>query len=719
MPKILGLAEDEEISPKILGFADDKESQKMQLKDIFGKFLREKGKTALSQAVGRGFSETPAENIGRKVGYGAIPFAQNLPTGAKEGFTGALGALIGREMEKEPVSDEYGAGAGRMVGHMLGQGVVAAPIASALGAGGAAIGIPKLLAELGGTGLAFGATTPGDIIDRGVSGLTATGLHGAGKLVSGLVKGDIPLKELGNRVKNALNVLGLRNKRNLTQEELEAVEQEILRQSEKYDPITEELEKDIDIGTAKPTTIARKANIAKEEAEGLRGELAQEPEMDVSQMPLKPLKEPVIDEMPLKEHESLLKTHEQKAAQKEREIKSYLGEKEEHGVPIAEWVVEQIEGKKVPGTKKRIGGLKNEIGSQYDEIERNLKDLNIELPRTEDLEKLEKDARQLLEKSRPFFKNEEEFENTVKQYMQATKTSGGRDIVPANEFLRNYRSLRQLSQRAKTKAYEKGKRTQDEREELIKQAQEMEKTANEMENVLEQHELGGEVEKLKAANKRWREEITPLYDNKVYKSFLNEGYSPSKDLIYALRGNKEGQVIIRNLIKKNPEMTRRIIGMSHARDPESLFDPRELTQEYLKEAPDIIKHIDEYKGHLKNIEETKNALEAKQYELAQKKKEAGEIEKSNVKEEARREKTSKKYKQITDLENKVKRLEEAYRVAEKINKRKDLTLKEKIQAKKEAEKAEKEYKKAKKDLSIALGIATVFGARKIKKFLGQ
>lgn len=729
--------------------SQSQKNKNQPLKDIFGKFLREQAKTGLSQAIGKGFQETPVEDIGKSVGYGAIPFAENLPQGVPEGFKGALGALIGKTTENKPVSDEYGAEFGRDVGRMIGQGIVAAPLSASIAGLGVRAGIPKLISQLGGTGLAFGATTPGDVLDRAISGLEASGIHGAGKLIGSIYKGNLPMPGLVKKIKSSLTIPEKAKIKNLTAEEREKALEKLMKRSEEFEesessfnelmekqaPEREEMIQDPLLSTDNPDILKRKENIAKQKRQEIEKELSTEPEMDLSQMPLKPIEEPFVDESRVPQHESLLKTKEQKAAQKEKEIKAYLGEGDEHGVPIAEWVVEQIEGKKQPGTKKRIGGLKREIGQQYDEIENNLKDLNIEIPRTDDIQKLEKEARKLLEQSRPFFKDDQEFENTLKKYMEATSKEVGRDIVPANEFLRNYRSIRQLSEKIRSKAFKTGI-TQDERASLLKQANEMKETADNMEHLLEQHDLGEQLGKLKEANKRWREEITPLYDNDVYQSFLNKGYATTKDLIYALRGNKEGQVIIRNLIKSNPEMLRRIVGMSHATNPESLLNPRELTREYLQHMPETRSHIDEYRSHLNEIEKAKQDLDyAKQ--VSKKEKElAVEQEKINKEEIKRRSKVSSLYDEMQKLKNDEQRLLNAYKRAKELSEQQKISLKEKVKLQKEAAKAKKEhllaekkynkalkeYEDARKDLlklgaSAASTVGALFTGKKIKDWL--
>lgn len=679
---------------------DNKVSPKESLQDFFKKMFREQAKSTLGNVTGQSIKKIPfagqfLEEPASKAGYGAIPAVEQIPQGTKEGVLGALMALIGKEYKGEPISDEYGAEFGRGLGKMLGQGAIAAAPAGAASKGLTTLGLPKALSAILGTGLGFGATTQGDIIDRSLSGLEAAGIHGAGKVISSIAKGTLPLKEIGKQAKSALNIgKNFKEKNaalsNLSQKEIlesDAIQNKLLHK-EAYDellenqrPIESQMKQNPLLASAEEDTLKRKSNLAQQQKSEINKNLSQEPELNTSMMPQKPIIEVQNLKNEIKAQENLLKENKQKAAEHEQSMKQHLGEGEEHGVPIAEHVVEHV--KKV----------KKDIGKEYDAIEQDLQEKHVTIPRTESIEKIEEEYRKLLKGSKAQFVSDEELENLVKQAAKNAPKKTRVDIIPANEFLSNFRTMRQMAQKMKSSAYEKGI-SRDEQALRETKATEMMNLSDEMEHILEQQNMGDSLKQLKNTNKRWRTEITPLYENTNYKTFLNKGYASSEDLIKSLRGNKEGQVIIRNIIKESPEMTKRIVGMSHAKNPSELLSPRELTREYLNQPhmEETNKLINQYKDHLKNIEQNEKQLN----EL----KETHEINKEktseNKIEQERREKVSSLYDNMVKLDADVAQLEHAAETASHLAKQKKISLKEKMRLEKEAAKAKQEHAKAKK-----------------------
>jgi len=302
--------------------------------------------------------------------------------------------------------------------------------------------------------------------------------------------------------------------------------------------------------------------------------------------------------------------HLKNASEKLGGIESEMGEHfykgYEQGVPIAEEVVKQV--KKV----------KDNIGSEYDQIENVMRDKNIIIPRTEDLDSLEQQTRQLLEKSRHHFKDDAEFEKTLTKYMEQVKPKViGRDIAPAADVLAHYRTLRDAAQKIRQKAFSPGTASnKDLQASLIKEADSIENNAQNLEALLESHDLGGEIKALKNANKRWREEVVPLYKNSTYQTFLHKGFAPSKDVIYNLRGKGSGQEIIRNIIKKDPNLIRYALGQRYSKKPGAIHEFDELSQEFINASPETQKLIKAHKAaqeehaRLSNIHE-----EAKSYDV--------------------------------------------------------------------------------------------------------
>lgn len=278
-----------------------------------------------------------------------------------------------------------------------------------------------------------------------------------------------------------------------------------------------------------------------------------------------------------------------------------------HDVPVAEKVTAHIEGVKNPATGRREGGVKQEIGKTYDKIENDLKDKNIAIPQTKHLEDAQSSALKLLENSRHAFKNDEEYDQAIEAARGSEKSKNPMDIVPAADILSNYRTMRHLGQKLRQQAFStKVASNKDLQADLLKQADEFETNAKTLESALESHDLGGSVDLLKQTNKRWRTEVTPLYQNKTYRQFL-KGTGPD-NIIKSLRGNGPGQEIIRNIIKNDPDLLRNVVGQRYAQNPEKLHEFDELTHEYTQHMPEVEQFKNVHNMAKQNEARSKTAL---------------------------------------------------------------------------------------------------------------
>lgn len=155
--------------------------QRKYEKNILGNMFGHVG-SQISKAFGAN-EQGPFTQASEKIGYGAIPFFENLPGGYREGLTSAVNSLRGERSIPEEIPEEYGAGFGRKVGRLAGQSTIAAPITAAISATGGAAGYP-ILGSLLGAGLGYGATTEGSLFDKLLSGLEAASIPGGLKLLS-------------------------------------------------------------------------------------------------------------------------------------------------------------------------------------------------------------------------------------------------------------------------------------------------------------------------------------------------------------------------------------------------------------------------------------------------------------------------------------------------------------------------------------------------------
>lgn len=528
---------------------------------------------------------------------------------------------------------------------------------------------------------------------RGQGALMGGALGAVGSAIPSIGRG---FKGLGNRISSLRNLDRLKSEGKISEQEYQKAvsDEEALQELSKR----QGLDTDVTRMEAELPEEVSKASQVQQELQGM-------PEVNTKNMLGAPTGEELVPQA-----EGILKTEQQKAAQREEQLASHLYKGYEHGVPIAESVVNEIEGIPVKGSNKRMGGVKKEIGSQYDTIEQNLEDKNIVIPRSATLKAIEQDARKLLENSRSFFKNDQEFENAVKKIVeQNAPGKGGVDIMPAKDALSNYRTMRTLAQKMRSKAYSREVASnKDLQKDLLSQANEMEGNAQSLEKLMESQDLGGELENLQTANKRWREEIVPLYKNSTYQTFLHKGYAPSKDLIHNLRGNGPGQEIIRNIIKKNPTLVRSILGQRYAEKPANIHEFDELAQEFINAAPEETRGlINAHRESLANVEQAKSTREQAQTKAQEMKSESQRIEKSFGEEQKNQEKRAKKVAGLKELQKKIEDYQRNIPELKKKAQVKNMSLQRKLELEAQIAKAEKDRDRL---INQALTIGITLGA---------
>lgn len=707
------------------------EKQDNSLESFFKKMIRESTKRMLGEALGQSFGQInkPLGELAGKAGYGAIPAIENLPGGIKEGLQSAYAGVTGGDFKPAPTSDEYGAGFGRGAGRMIGQGAAAAPIAFAVAETGGALGLPALLNALGGTAIGFGATTPGNMLERGIAGGEAATLHGAGKLLKSLLHGEIPIKEIAKRTKNIFEAPSLRRKAEAAEGALEEAEGAQESQGLDYKKLRDMFEQNPEMGSSNPNTLQRKANALTAEKEGLETELAGTPEMSESQMPLAPLVEKEVDEEALNQSQSLLKTKEQKAAEaeaaiepheealadKEDEISNLLGVGQAHRTRTAERLN--------PILEKR----QKEVGKEYDTLEKSLEDKKVQLP-------LPRDSKAILADLTKRLQQGDTNSPEVIKLTKELESVGEANQMDANKFLSGYRSLRQLAQKTRSSAYGKSPQEFDS---LIARANEMDADVGIMKKIMDDSLGKDYLGELNRINSRYATEVAPLFKNKFFQA-LQQGKAP-RNMLENLSGKphiKEGnpnkttgQDILNNLFKEDPELLRLLVGESFSKNPKALQEPNELLQQYLPHMPELQAHMGEHAALTENLNNAKAAAKtAKSEHNAHKQAHNETVEqfnaqkaeqkaqtKLNKEEAARRQKVQDSFARVEALNKAVPELEAAAKEAERISNAENLSLKERQRLKAESKKARAAYEKARADRNKALiGIGILGGGAEVK-----
>ena len=306
--------------------------------------------------------------------------------------------------------------------------------------------------------------------------------------------------------------------------------------------------------------------------------------------------------------EQLIPEAEHGVKQSNEILKNVLGEGENHSQELSKHIVNAIEGKPTieahPKTglprEVRKGGLREEIGKKYDELENNLP--NITIPGSPDMKSVEKELQQLTGNKSNL--NEKEKESFMKA-LAATHPSAKNKTINGKEFFRAYRSLKKMEGNQRSKAFGLSPKEHDE---WMERANDTKKTYENMEKIIEQHFPKDTIKKLHEINHEYSNNVAPLHENPMYQQMLKHGKYEG-NMVNALSGTTKGNKILNNLIQKEPELSRLILGHSFAENPEKLLKPNEAIHPFLKANPKIQQLLNYQKEAYTNLENAKNTAE--------------------------------------------------------------------------------------------------------------
>lgn len=121
--------------------------------------------------------------------------------------------------------------------------------------------------------------------------------------------------------------------------------------------------------------------------------------------------------------------------------------------------------------------------------------------------------------------------------------------------------------------------------------------------------LGEYKPEFQRINEGYSKQIYPLRNNKVAQKALSGKLGANT--IADLEGFGEGNELVRELIKQDPELLRNIVGQRYAAKPEGLKDISEASAEYLYEMPELKKIMAEHETKINNQLEKVNELKNK------------------------------------------------------------------------------------------------------------
>lgn len=374
------------------------------------------------------------------------------------------------------------------------------------------------------------------------------------------------------------------------------------------------------------------------------------------------------------EAERVLQGHENRVQSIEHNLSEQLGFGQAHDVRIARKLNQQIKNKK------------KEIGSIYENVKSDLKDSHVVLPRGREVTQINNELIKAIQEGGY---GSEEVKKLATELESVQK--GKNDLVPANEFLEMYRSTRSLANKAMSNSRKEGMDAL-ERRHWEKQHQELSSTAEKMNELLESHMGQDLYNNLQRANYRWRNEITPLYGNKHYYQ-IKEGKLP-KDIMSSLRGDNSGNVLIKNMIKADPELVTNVLGQKYARNPSKIYDFDELSQEYIDEVPPELREtLSQYLGARENLTQSRNSLSSAQQNAKRMESESERVSESFKEKKKEQSVRSKKEKELNEIRSKIENYERIIPELKNKSKSKNLSLQKKLEIESKIDKAEKDKQK--------------------------
>lgn len=416
---------------------------------------------------------------------------------------------------------------------------------------------------------------------HGLEGATIGGLYspegseGEGMLLGGLLGAG--LGGIGKSAAEALPGIRQRGKNIANLEELQAQRGEALKAHEDQQELVDALKKNYKqqgTGLQTPEDITRQIG----EKQAKMGELepqANIPEQQTSNLLNWPGGEELVP--------NALNEKNMGLREMEHYLKSGIGEGKTADVEAANEV------------KSSIKKMKQHIQKNYYEpVEEYTSKNYVQLPRTADIKQIEEQLAKI--SSDPQFKNSPGFEK-LKQEM--IKMGGGHDLVPANDFVKQWKETKQAASRARRKGFQEGGQDQAYWQD---QAASLKELADKQLQILEHHLPKNYYDKLINADKLWKQEVAPFYGNKIYEQVKKLGRIDVSNIPKELRGSGMGQEKMLELFLENPKLTRLALAHSHAKNPEGLLTAEPHEQAFIERLPSLQGMMERLKGHNRNIE---------------------------------------------------------------------------------------------------------------------
>jgi len=248
---------------------------------------------------------------------------------------------------------------------------------------------------------------------------------------------------------------------------------------------------------------------------------------------------------------------------------------------VAHNVADNFEGPKNPETGKREGGLKGEIGAEFNEVRNNLADKDFKLSQ----KMSDSEIRSLAESSAKKQFGDSVSESTIKGFEESIKKdmeSKGGKSVSAQTYYDNYRSLdHEIREEVYYLKKNKSRLTTDEIKAQKRKISEMQQKFQNMENVISDQSSPEIIERLKSAKNRWANEYAPLTTDPLYRKMVDKGIIDTPDVMDAIRGDDKASTILSRYFQTNPDAAELLGNYHFANKPMNLQNITEYQQKFI------------------------------------------------------------------------------------------------------------------------------------------
>jgi hypothetical protein len=266
-----------------------------------------------------------------------------------------------------------------------------------------------------------------------------------------------------------------------------------------------------------------------------------------------------------------------------REIEQHLGKGKTLDVALADEINNSLKQAKVHIQK-----------NYYEPVEKYTKDNYVQLPRTINMDEIERQLHRLTKD--PEFAKSPGFERMKEALIKDRPTK--RDLVPAHDFVKQWKETKQAASKARRKGFMEGGENQSYWQD---QAANLKELADKQLQVLKEQLPEEHFNKLRMADQLWKEEITPFYGNKIREQAKKYGRIDVPNIMNEVRGKGMGQEKMKELLLANPKLTRLALGHTYAKAPEKLLSLPLHEQEFVNKLPELQKMLDRLRLHNQNV----------------------------------------------------------------------------------------------------------------------